>query len=101
MKHFLGVTVYTPSHILNQSHVVMMFQSGAGVEVIENEGYLSARVFLPNSFIVSEDPYFIIITFSRNSYKNFCICYICCVSFFSNLFHVTNKQAPIFMHKKK
>ena len=38
--------------ILNQSHVVMMFQSGAGVEVLENKGYMAARVYLPWTFIV-------------------------------------------------
>ena len=48
------MTVYTPSMILNQSHVVMMFQSGAGVEVLENKGYMAARVFLPWSFVVSK-----------------------------------------------
>ena len=53
IQHFQGVTVYTPSNILNQSHVVMMFQSGAGVEVIENKQYMAARVFLPWEFIVS------------------------------------------------
>ena len=26
VQHFQGVTVYTPSNILNQSHVVIMFQ---------------------------------------------------------------------------
>lgn len=31
-----------------------MFDSGAGVEVIENEGYMSARVYLPWAFIVSK-----------------------------------------------
>lgn len=30
----------------------MMFDSGAGVEVIENRGHLTARVFLPWHFIV-------------------------------------------------
>ena len=44
--------VYTPSNILNQSHVVVMFQSGAGVEVIENKHYMAARVYLPWEFIV-------------------------------------------------
>ena len=39
--------------ILNQSHVVMMFQSGAGVEVLENKGYMAARAYLPWSFVVS------------------------------------------------
>ena len=48
-----GVTVYTPSNILNQSHVIMMFQSGAGVEVLENKGYMATRVYLPWTFIVS------------------------------------------------
>jgi len=51
IQHFPGVTVYTPSNILNQSHVVVMFQSGAGVEVLENKHYMAARVFLPWEFI--------------------------------------------------
>lgn len=51
IQHFPGVTLYTPSQILNQSHVVMMFKSGAGVEVIENKHYLAARVYLPWEFI--------------------------------------------------
>ena len=45
--------IYTPSQILNQSHVVMMFKSGAGVEVIENKHYMACRVFLPWEFVVS------------------------------------------------
>ena len=53
IQHFPGVTVYTPSNILNQSHVVMMFKSGAGVEVLENKHYMAARVYLPWEFIVS------------------------------------------------
>lgn len=52
-QHFPGVLVYTPTYILNQSEVIIMFDSGAGVEVIENQGFLSARVYLPWSFIVS------------------------------------------------
>jgi len=36
---------------LNQSHVVMMFKSGAGVEVLENKHYMAARVYLPWEFI--------------------------------------------------
>jgi len=51
IQHFQGVTVYTPSNILNQSHVIMMFQSGAGVEVLENKGYMATRVYLPWTFI--------------------------------------------------
>lgn len=30
-----------------------MFSSGAGVEVVENAGHLTARVYLPWTFIVS------------------------------------------------
>jgi hypothetical protein len=48
-----GVTVYTPTYIFNQSEVVVMFDSGAGLEVVENSGYLTARVYLPWSFIVT------------------------------------------------
>jgi hypothetical protein len=48
-----GVTVYMPTYILNQSEIIMMFESGAGVEVIENEGFMSTRVYLPWSFMVS------------------------------------------------
>ncbi|XP_017783258.1 PREDICTED: protein mesh isoform X2 [Nicrophorus vespilloides] len=51
VQHFPGVLVYTPFYILNQSEVIMMFDSGAGVEVIENQGYLTARTFLPWKFI--------------------------------------------------
>ncbi|XP_075235234.1 sushi domain containing 2 mesh isoform X2 [Lycorma delicatula] len=50
-QHFPGVTVYTPLYILNQSEVIIMFESGAGVQVIENEGYMTARVYLPWQFI--------------------------------------------------
>uniref|UniRef100_T1JC62 Sushi domain-containing protein n=1 Tax=Strigamia maritima TaxID=126957 RepID=T1JC62_STRMM len=46
-----SVTVYCPSHIHNQSQIIAMFQSGAGVEVIENEGYIAARVYLPKTFM--------------------------------------------------
>ncbi|XP_044255484.1 protein mesh isoform X3 [Tribolium madens] len=50
-QHFPGVTVYTPTYIFNQSEVVVMFDSGAGLEVVENNGFLTARVYLPWSFI--------------------------------------------------
>lgn len=76
----LGVTVYTPTATLNQSNVgkliiyrqyftisnvifspyqncvyylVIMFQSGAGVEVVENNRHMTARVYLPITFMVS------------------------------------------------
>lgn len=51
---FHGVTVYTPTYVLNQSEVVIMFSSGAGVEVVENAGFMTARVYLPWNFIVSD-----------------------------------------------
>lgn len=50
-QFFHGVTVYTPTYILNQSEVVIMFPSGAGVEVVENAGFMTARVYLPWGFI--------------------------------------------------
>ncbi|XP_035724650.1 protein mesh-like isoform X2 [Vespa mandarinia] len=50
-QHFSGVVVYTPTYILNQSEVIIMMDTGAGVEVIENEGFMSARVYLPWSYM--------------------------------------------------
>ncbi|XP_055851937.1 protein mesh isoform X1 [Episyrphus balteatus] len=50
-QHFHGVTVYTPTYLLNQSEVVVMFSSGVGVEVIENQGFMTGRVYLPWSFV--------------------------------------------------
>ncbi|KAF7263100.1 hypothetical protein GWI33_003617 [Rhynchophorus ferrugineus] len=50
-QHFPGVTVYTPTYILNQSEVIMMFDNGVGVEVLDNQGYMTARVYLPWTFI--------------------------------------------------
>ncbi|KAK4887724.1 hypothetical protein RN001_003995 [Aquatica leii] len=50
-QHFPGVTIYTPTYILNQSEVIVMFDSGAGVEVVENKGYMTARVYLPRNYI--------------------------------------------------
>lgn len=51
VQHFPGVTVYTPTYILNQSEVIIMFPSGAGVEVIENKGFMATRVYLPWNFV--------------------------------------------------
>ncbi|XP_035701228.1 protein mesh [Folsomia candida] len=53
VQHFPGVTVYTPTYVRNQSVVIVMFKSGAGVEVVENKGHTAARVYLPTSFKVS------------------------------------------------
>ncbi|XP_076298294.1 sushi domain containing 2 mesh isoform X2 [Lasioglossum baleicum] len=50
-QHFPGVVVYTPTYILNQSEVIIMFDTGAGVEVVENEGFMSARVYLPWTYL--------------------------------------------------
>lgn len=57
-----GVTIYTPTYTLNQSEVIIMFDNGAGVEVIDNQGYMTARVYLPWSFIVSIFSTILIIT---------------------------------------
>jgi hypothetical protein len=40
-----------------------MFESGAGVEVIENKGHMTARVYLPMTFLVCTDKYI------KNKYK--------------------------------
>lgn len=45
--------MYTPTYVRNQSVVIVMFKSGAGVEVVENKGHTAARVYLPTSFKVS------------------------------------------------
>ncbi|XP_033329084.2 sushi domain containing 2 mesh isoform X1 [Megalopta genalis] len=50
-QHFPGVVVYTPTYTLNQSEVIIMFDTGAGVEVVENEGFMSARVYLPWTYL--------------------------------------------------
>ncbi|XP_063384616.1 protein mesh isoform X3 [Cydia fagiglandana] len=51
VQYFPGVTVYQPMYILNQSEIVIMFSSGAGIEVIENKGFMSARVYLPWTYV--------------------------------------------------
>ncbi|XP_014210478.1 protein mesh [Copidosoma floridanum] len=50
-QHFAGVVVHTPSYILNQSEVIIMFDTGAGVEVIENQGFMTTRVYLPWTYM--------------------------------------------------
>ncbi|CAH2001993.1 unnamed protein product [Acanthoscelides obtectus] len=50
-QHFQGVTIYTPTYVLNQSEVIIMFDNGAGVEVLDNQGFMTSRVYLPWSFI--------------------------------------------------
>jgi len=51
VQNFKGVTVYTPTSTLNQSQVIIMFQSGAGVEVVENNRHMSCRVYLPLTYM--------------------------------------------------
>lgn len=60
-QHFPGVVVYSPTYLLNQSEVVVMLDTGAGVEVVENEGFLSARCYLPWNYLVGKDYFFLLI----------------------------------------
>ena len=47
-----GVTLYQPAGIRNMSHVIAMFDSGAGVEVLVSpQGSLKLHVYLPNTYI--------------------------------------------------
>ncbi|KAH9406628.1 hypothetical protein TYRP_013610, partial [Tyrophagus putrescentiae] len=50
--HTRGVTVYQPSGIRNMSHMIAMFDSGAGVELLINPaGTLTLHVYLPNTYV--------------------------------------------------
>lgn len=51
-QRFQDAIVYTPPYILDQSEVIIMFDSGAGIEVIEKQGFMTARVYLPMHFMV-------------------------------------------------
>ncbi|XP_026330187.1 protein mesh isoform X1 [Hyposmocoma kahamanoa] len=51
VQYFRGVTVYQPMYKIDQSEIVIMFPSGAGVEVVENRGFMSCRVYLPWTFM--------------------------------------------------
>uniref|UniRef100_A0A336M8F3 CSON013620 protein n=2 Tax=Culicoides sonorensis TaxID=179676 RepID=A0A336M8F3_CULSO len=46
-----GITVYTPLEVLNQSTVVVMMESGIGLEIKENIGLMSVQVYVPWNFI--------------------------------------------------
>lgn len=46
VQHFDEVTVYTPNNVLDQSHIIIMFANGNGVEVQEKDGMMGARVYL-------------------------------------------------------
>jgi len=51
MQIFRGMLVYVPTFIHNQSQVVVLFQSGAGIEVLENQGQMAVRAYLPLTFM--------------------------------------------------
>lgn len=55
-QFFKGVAVYTPVDVLNQSTVIVMLESGVGVEMKENLGLMSVLVYLPWNFIVRPPP---------------------------------------------
>lgn len=52
--HTRGVSIYQPSGIRNMSHLIAMFDSGAGVEVLVNSiGSLVLHVYLPMTYLNS------------------------------------------------
>lgn len=47
-----GVTLYQPAGIRNMSHIIAMFDSGAGIELmVTPAGSLSVQIYLPNTFL--------------------------------------------------
>lgn len=50
VQNFKGVTLYQPAGIQNMSHIIAMFDSGAGVEVMSTAGRMMAHVYLPATF---------------------------------------------------
>lgn len=50
VQSFRGVTLYQPAGIQNMSHIIAMFDSGAGVEVMTIDGYMTTHVYLPGDF---------------------------------------------------
>lgn len=53
VQNFRGVTLYQPAGIQNMSHVIAMFDSGAGVEVTAIHGRMTVHVYAPYTFMVS------------------------------------------------
>lgn len=53
IQNFRGVTLYQPAGITNMSHVIAMFESGAGVEVMADKGHMTVHVYAPYTFLVS------------------------------------------------
>ena len=58
IQRFNGMTVYTPLNILNQSEIVIVTDSGVGIEVSNQGGHMAAKVYLPWHLLVSNDDYF-------------------------------------------
>lgn len=53
IQNFRGVTLYQPAGITNMSHVIAMFESGAGVEVKADKGHMTVHVYAPYTFLVN------------------------------------------------
>ncbi|KAH7644783.1 protein mesh [Dermatophagoides farinae] len=53
VQNFYGVTLFQPAGIKNMSHIIAMFDSGAGVEVMANKGRMTVHVYAPYSFMNS------------------------------------------------
>ncbi|XP_023221105.1 protein mesh-like [Centruroides sculpturatus] len=51
IQTFQGVTLYQPAGIWNMSHIVAMFDSGAGIEVMNVDGNLGVHIYLPLIFL--------------------------------------------------
>jgi hypothetical protein len=51
LQNFRGVTLYQPAGIQNMSHIIAMFDSGVGVEVMTNQGHLTVHVYAPYTFL--------------------------------------------------
>ena len=47
VQNFRGVTLYQPAGIQNMSHIIAMFDSGAGVEVMSTSGRMIVHTYLP------------------------------------------------------
>lgn len=52
VQNFRGVSLYQPAGIQNMSHIIAMFDSGAGIEVMSTQGHMTLRVYLPRTFMV-------------------------------------------------
>lgn len=69
LQNFYGVSLYQPAGIKNMSHIIAMFDSGAGVEVIANKGRMTVHVYAPYSFMVSYQNKLLLLSIT-NDYKS-------------------------------